>query len=332
VRVVLVVGTTRTAAVDGISAAGADPELRSHTPAADAEIVAFGRPVAAPATPVSPTGCPTPALVTRAVRELLGFDLLVVDAGLGAKTAAPTTVVGAEPGADVRAAEAVPAAGDVFAAARELGRELPDDELLVGESIPGGTTTALGVLAALGEPHGVSSSLPENPLALKREVVSAGLEESGLERGDAAGDPVAAVESMGGPVQAAVAGLAAGAVESGGTVTLAGGTQMVAAGALVRHAGVETPLGVATTPFVADDETADLRAAARSLGFDLAVTDPGFDRSTHVAAERFRLGEAKEGVGMGGALWLADREGVGMAAVRARTERLYESLVGEDGA
>ena len=66
-RLVLVAGTTRTAAIDGLSGAGADPEAMVHTPGADAEVVSYGRPVRAPVVPVSPSGTPTPEVVTRAV-------------------------------------------------------------------------------------------------------------------------------------------------------------------------------------------------------------------------------------------------------------------------
>jgi hypothetical protein len=51
------------------------------TPSADGEILAEGRPIRVPLSPVSPTGCPTPAVVTRAVRERFGFDPTIVDAG-----------------------------------------------------------------------------------------------------------------------------------------------------------------------------------------------------------------------------------------------------------
>lgn len=330
-RLVLAVGSTRTAAIDGISAAGASPDLRWHTPSADAEVVAYGRPVRAPVVPVSPAGCPTPAVVTRAVRDVIGFDLLVVDAGLSRTTAAPTVSVDAVPGGDVRDSAPVPAASATFDAAYELGRAIPDDEFLIGESIPGGTTTALGVLTALGECYGVSSSLAENPVGLKHEIVATGLDASRIETGDTAGDPCRALRLMGDPVLAVVAGFTVGASESGADVTLAGGTQMVAAAALARHAGVVAPIELATTTFVAEDETADLRAAAEELNLDLTVTDPGFDRSDHVAMARYLQGEAKEGVGMGGALALVDRAGGSMAHVRARVETIFEDLVGDNG-
>lgn len=330
-RFVLVAGTTRTAAIEGISAAGSDVDAMVHTPAADAELLAYGQPVRSPAVPVSPDGTVTPAMVTRTVREHVGFELLVLDAGLAVRTGAPTVTTGAEPGADVREPTAVPDAQSIYESARALATALPDEEIMIAESIPGGTTTALGVLRALGEPFGVSSSLPENPVALKRKVVQEGLERSGLAVGDAAGDPVAAVRAMGDPVLAAVAGFVEGAIRSGTAVTLAGGTQLVAAAALVRHAGVEWSLTLATTSFVADDETVALRDAARALDLELTVTDPELDETDHPALAGYRNGEVKEGVGMGGALWLAKSAGMGLTEVRGRTLERYESVVTDDG-
>lgn len=331
-RFVLAVGGTRTAGVEGISAAGANADLMAHTPSADAEIVEYGRPLGAPTVPVSPTGCPTPAVVTRAVRELLGFDASYLDAGLAAPTMAPAVDVGNGPGDDVRSRDPVPAAGDVFEAARRYGRALPDDEVVVAETIPGGTTTALGALTALGEEGTVSSSFPENPLGLKREVVEEALAASDLSPGEAAGDPLRAIRRVGDPVQAAVVGATVGCVERGAEVTLAGGTQMLAAAALVRHDGVDAPLSVATTSFVAGDDSADVRPLAAALDVDLVVTDPGFDAADHVSMERFVAGEAKEGVGMGGALALATRSEVSMAAVRDQVRTVYDRLLDGGGA
>jgi len=326
-RVLLSVGTTRTAAIEGISAAGSDADALRQTPSADAELIAYGEPISGFPVPTSPTGCPTPALVTRAVRDLVGFDLLVLDAGLAVPTAAPTVKVGSEPGADCREAEPVPGARSIYEAARELAAGLPDEELVVGESIPGGTTTALGVLRALGKPFGVSSSLPENPLSLKRQVVGAALDASDLDPGDAADDPVRTLRLMGDPVLAAVGGLIAGAAEAGTRVTLAGGTQLVAAAALARHAGIDQALTLATTPFLAEADDVDLGRATDRLGLELVVTDPGFDRREHPALSGFVRGEAKEGVGMGGALRLAERMEVPMADVRQRYIEIYEAVV-----
>lgn len=324
-RLLLVGGNTETARVDGISAAGAAPDLLAHTPAVDLELVEYGQSAGRP-VPVSPSGCPTPALMTRAARELLEIDLLAVDAGLAKKTRVPTVDLGGAVGADIREPTPVPPAEEIVTAGKRVGRELGDETVLIGETIPGGTTTALGVLSALGERASVSSSLPENPVTLKERVVRDGREASDLAEGDAAGSPIRAVEAMGDPVLAAIMGLTIGAVESGTAVILAGGTQLAAAGALVRHAGIDAPLSLATTIFVADDDTAAIHALAEQLNLDLSVTDPGFQRRDHRALNGYVAGEAKEGVGMGGMLARCWETDLSMEQLRTRIVGVYENI------
>jgi len=334
-RFVLAAGTTATAWIDGLSAVNADPDLLSHAPSADAELIEYGHLVRAPAVPTSPT----PAAVTRAVREQVGFETLVVDAGLAEPTGAPTVDVGANPGRDVREADPVPTAPGAWVAARDLGRALSDDELVIGETIPGGTATALGVCRALGvgeEPRSsgngeaavpISSSHPENTLALKRAVVDAAFEASDVDPGEAAYRPKLAVRFLGDPVLAVVAGLAAGALESGTEVVLGGGTRMLAVVALLRHAGVAAPLTVATTTYVADDATPS--PAADALDCDLVVTDPGFEGRDDALA-RYAAGEATAGAGMGGALLLAERAGA-LGRVADGTLEVVERLTESHG-
>lgn len=325
-KLVLVGGATRTARIEGITVAGASPDLLWHTPSADLEILEYGRPIKAPVAPVSPSGCPTPAVVTRAVRELVGFETLAIDAGLARPTATPTVKLADSPGGDVRAPTPVPEADRIVERAREFGRALPGP-IAIGETIPGGTTTALGVLTALGERPSVSSSLAENPLELKRRVVRKALDADGLAPGDAADNPVRALRAAGDPVLAAVTGLVMGAIEAGTVVTLAGGTQLAAVAALVRHAGVDVPLDLATTSFLAADSTADLEGLADTLDCTLSVTDPGFAGHDHPAMAAYARGEAKEGVGMGGALALAVRSGVAMDEVREQVCVVYDRLL-----
>jgi uncharacterized protein (TIGR00303 family) len=324
-RVLLAAGWTETARIEGLSAAGANPEAMTHTPGADAEVVAYGDVVRAPSVPVSPSGTPTPALVTRAARDVLGFDVTVVDAGLSEPTGAPSVSVGARAGADVRDADPVPTAPGAFHAARDLGRSLPDDHLVLAETVPGGTTTALGVLRALGEDVAVSSSLPANPIEQKREVVADALAASGLAPGDCEGDPREAVRRMGDPVLATLAGVATGALAAGKRVTLAGGTQLLAVAALCRHDGATGAMDAATTTYVADADDVAFRETARAFDCEPTVTDPGFDQA-HTGFGGYVDGEAKEGVGMGGALALAAEMG-DLAAVRDRAGELYDRLV-----
>jgi NaMN:DMB phosphoribosyltransferase len=322
-RFVLVAGTTGTARIEGLSAAGTDPDMWAHAPSADAELVEYGRPVRTDVVPTSPTGCPTPAAVTRAARERVGFETLVVDAGLAEPTGAPTVDVGAKPGRDVREADPVPTAPGAWMAARDLGRALPDDELVIGETIPGGTTTALAVCRALGVDAPVSSSRP----ALERSVIEAAFEASDVGPGGAAYHPELAVRFVGDPVLAVVAGLTAGALASGTEVILGGGARMLAAAALVRHAGVAEPLTVASTPAIADD--VDLTGAAADLDCTATVTDPGF-AGRDDALSRYAAGEATAGAGMGGALRLAARAGALDAVADATLDVVERAPVGHD--
>jgi uncharacterized protein (TIGR00303 family) len=304
----------------------------AYTPSADLEILAYGRPVLAPVVPVAPSGCPTPAVVTRAARELLGFETVAIDSGLARPTGAPTVGLGDDPGSDIRDAEPVSNAAAIYEGARSFGCALPREEIVIGETIPGGTTTALGVLAALGERETVSSSLSENPLSLKREVVADALTASDLSVGEAAGKPLRAIRAVGDPVLAAVFGLAVGALDAGIEVRLAGGTQMAAAGALVRHAGVEAPLALETTSFLARDGSSNVAALAADLDLALTVTDPGFDALDHPAAAAYVAGEAKEGIGMGGALATIERSSVSMADLREQVLTVYDRLLADEQA
>ncbi|WP_438267667.1 hypothetical protein [Halorussus limi] len=78
--------------------------------------------------------------------------------------------------------------------------------------------------------------------------------------------------------------------------------------------------------------TAEIAALATDLDLELTVTDPEFDRSDHPAMDAYVAGEAKEDVGMGGALALADRSDVSMAAVGDRVIDVYEPITDEEPA
>ncbi|MFC6906721.1 hypothetical protein [Halalkalicoccus tibetensis] len=105
---------------------------------------------------------------------------------------------------------------------------------------------------------------------------------------------------------------------------------MAAAAALVRHAGTAAPLSLATTSFIAADETANSRELADDFEVELTVTDPGFDTVSHPAMDAYVAGEAKEGVGMGGALALADAADIPMAAVHEKISTVYDRLVDKE--
>ncbi|HZT08732.1 MAG TPA: TIGR00303 family protein, partial [Chloroflexota bacterium] len=168
---ICVVASTDTALVPGISAAGASPELIPYTAAADAEVLAYGAARCIRGVPCNPAGPPGPAIIAREALELADIPRLVVSAGCHVLPDAPYVALGSEPGAHIGTGRAVPHARDLFDAGRALGRAqaAQSDYLVLAESVPGGTTTALALLLALGiaADGRVSSSLAGNPHALK---------------------------------------------------------------------------------------------------------------------------------------------------------------------
>ncbi|MGF3573593.1 MAG: nicotinate mononucleotide-dependent phosphoribosyltransferase CobT, partial [Candidatus Bathyarchaeia archaeon] len=184
---VCVIGTTETAKIPGISAAGKYPELTDYTPPADVELLLLGKCKCISGVPVTPEGIPTPALITMSALRLANMPALVVSGGLGINPYVPFLDVGGKPGGDVRIGKAVENVEEILWRAKIAGENLSRtaDYLLVGESIPGGTTTALGVLLAMGiDAKGkVSSSMPSNPHELKIKTVEEGLKASKIEFG-----------------------------------------------------------------------------------------------------------------------------------------------------
>src|SRR5205823_4392768 len=174
-----------------------------------------------------------PAIITIAALRLARIPFLVVDAGTRVRPQAPAVRLGETPGACITTGRAVPHADDLYQRGRLLGAQLAAcaDYLVLAESVPGGTTTALAVLLALGlDAAGrVSSSMASNAHALKETTARAGLQH--LASDEVARAPLRAVAAVGDPMQAAVAGLALGACRRV-PVLLAGGTQMAAVLAL----------------------------------------------------------------------------------------------------
>ena len=186
-------GTTETAKIRGISAAGAMPELTDYTPPADIELLLCGKCLCINGVPVTPDGIPTPALVTMSALKLADIPALAVNAGLRILPHVPFLELGAKPGRDIRTGKAIDNAEEVLQRAKLAGEAFSRavDYLVIGESIPGGTTTALGVLSAMGidAKEKVSSSMPENPHDLKVKTVAEGLKALKIGFGDFAKDP-----------------------------------------------------------------------------------------------------------------------------------------------
>ncbi len=324
----LVLGNTEISTIPGISVAGATPELTKLTPPADAEYLFHEKPLIIDAIPVTPEGHPTPAIITKAARELAGFPVLVVRGGTYLAPLVPHVHISDAVGRDFRKGPALPEFGEIIKRAKLLGEELGKssvEELVIGESTPGGTTTAQAVLWALGYDARTSSAAPNNPQSLKEEVIKAGFERVGIKPGDLRERPLEALKQFGDPMMAAVIGLSIGFRKS---VVLAGGTQMLAVAALLKALGEDMGrFMIATTKWVVKDESATFLETAREIGIVTYAADLDFSNSRFNGLRDYERGYVKEGVGAGGATWLAVKAGFSPEEVSKKVEELYERLM-----
>lgn len=295
----MVIANTMLSTIPGVSAAGFNPAATLMTPALDAGLILNGMPKDI-AIPLSPRGCATPATVTRAMFELCKINPLIINAGLAQPPAIPCIDVYGSAGKDPREGPAVPDANVLYERGVIIGKQLSDysDLLVLGESVPGGTTTALCVLRSLGYEVGVSSSYSSNPSSLKEEICR---EAAKRIAADGIKDPLDIVGYCGDPMMPVVAGIAKGYDQE---IVLSGGTQMLAVVALIKAIGNDMPPFV-TTEYVRADRSANIEKAAELVGATAWFVDPDFGNIGNAALARYCDGEVKEGAVISGALWLA---------------------------
>jgi uncharacterized protein (TIGR00303 family) len=295
-----ILANTMLSVVPGISGAGPTPEKTLLTPVLDAELIAYGTITSMPVRPNTPTGCPTTASITRAIMELTGLSPLFINGGLVHTPTVPCLDAYVSPGDDPRFGDAVPAAGELFKKGRSIGQFLGSvsDLLVLGECVPGGTTTSLCVLRGLGYDAFVSSSYRENPVQMKEEVWR--IAEGRIREGNISA-PLDIVRCCGDPMMAIAAGIAA---TYNGTLILAGGTQMLSVAAILKALDLPAPR-VATTCYVRYDPSANFAEVAGMIGVAVSYVDPGFGELGHSGLARYCIGEVKEGMGAGGAMLLA---------------------------
>jgi uncharacterized protein (TIGR00303 family) len=328
--------TTETGKIAGISAAGANPEITDYTPPADIELLLLGKCKCINGVPVTPEGIPTPALVTMSALKLADIPALPVNAGLRILPNVPYLELGGKPGRDIRTGKAVENAQEVLERAKLAGELLAKtaDYLVIGESIPGGTTTALGVMMAMGvDARGkVSSSMPGNPHDLKIKTVEAGLKALGIAFGALKADPLQAVSCVGDPMMPAFAGLVLGAAEKI-PVLMAGGTQMGAVLAVVNalNPKVLGNVAIGTTRWIIEDKTADLKGIVKQIAdVPILAADLDFSQTNHSGLKAYEQGVVKEGVGVGGstiAAMVKSKGAITKQTILQEVEKNYANLL-----
>ena len=301
------IATTETGKIPGLSAAGANPDFTDFTPPADAELLLLGKCKSIQGVPITPDGIPTPGLITTSALHLADIPVLVVNGGVKVKPQIPYVDIGGNSGRDIRTGDSVDNVEEVIERAKILGEQLAkvSDYLVIGESIPGGTTTALGVLSALGvNAEGkVSSTLPQNPHSLKEEVVRTGLKAAGEKFGSLKNNPIKAVSCVGDPMMPALAGLVIGGSRQT-PVLMAGGTQMTAVLAVINalEPNALCNVAVGTTRWVVKDKSSDICGIVRQFcEVPILAADLDFGSSKYPGLRIYETGLVKEGVGAGGA-------------------------------
>jgi uncharacterized protein (TIGR00303 family) len=306
---ICVISHTETSEIPGITIAGANSGLIKYTSAADSEFLYYGHCKCINNVPATPDGKPTPAIITRAALQLTDIPFLIVDSGSKIKPFIPYVSFGLDPGKNIRFGKAIDITHvrKAFDYGVLLGKQLAksNDLIVIGESIPGGTTTALGVLNALGvdAKFKLSSSMPENPHSLKNRIVTEGMKKAEIYFGGLKDDPFKAISLFGDPMIPSVAGLADGVISSNGRVMLAGGTQMSAVIAILKS--FQRSLGnicIGTTSYITGDRSSNLIDLVKSISKDVPVFASNLHmiESNKPGLQAFAKGFVKEGVGAGG--------------------------------
>ncbi len=322
----LVISYTATSEIPGVTVAGEHPDLIKYTGPADAEFIHYGHCKSISVIPMTPDGKPTPALLTKAALEAASIPSIVINAGSKISPKLPFVDMNLEYGKNISLEPAL--SQDDIRKAIEYGRIIgrflgaSTDCLVIGESIPGGTTTALGVLEGLGLKASVSSSMPNNPVSLKTDIVKNALKRI------QSNDPLGIAAEVGDPMIPTVAGILSTASEIT-NVLLAGGTQMAAVLCFAKSIGFDGKnTAIGTTSYIIDDKSANLADTVEQI-FDIPilVAKLKLGQSKISGLRAYAEGFVKEGAGAGGAsIACMLKTGIDAEKLLFLTEKEYQRI------
>jgi len=326
---ILALSNTKTANIPGITQAGIPGKLHL-TPTLDAEFLCTGQVFSLGEIAETPKGVPTPALMTRAVHTLspynhiellnLGLEISPKVEGFKIHDFQINPSENIAKGADIEAKE-------VFEKALAFGRTYAcqDDYIILGESVPSGTTTAMAT--ALGLKYDAqdyfSSSFKEVPSNIRETTLKLAL--SNLDTYDGIFEVLSKISDN---MLIFNAGFIIG-LNNRVKIVLAGGTQMACVLLIVnKMVGVitkrieTTNLALCTTKWVAQDKNSDIKALLELVDFEINAyySDFDFSNSNHPALKLYDQGEAKEGVGAGGALMYGFLNGLSQEEITQQVE------------
>ena len=321
---------TKTCEIPNISQAGI-PEKLYLTPTLDAEFLCTKEVRSLEDIAKTPKGVPTPALITRAIHELRAFtNIEILNLGLEILPAIKHFKIhnfAIKPSARIDDGAKIPAF-EIFQKGLEFAQnfQTSDDYVILAESIPAGTTTANATAKALGyECEGYFSSSYKNaPNDIKNQTI-----EKALKRVDLDGDLFEILSSVSDNMIIFNAGFILGSRANDLKIILAGGTQMAAVLLVVNsilrsmEGNIDSSnIALCTTKWINKDKNSNIKALLEQLDFPINAyaSDFDFSLSNQAALKLYDEGEAKEGVGCGGALCYASINGLTKEEVTKKIE------------
>jgi len=309
----LAASVTKTCEIEGITQAGIPGKI-PLTPTLDAEFIATQKLFSMPELAETPSGVPTPALITRAVENLNPFSTIeILDLGLEVKPQQTQLHnFNIEPSDSITKGAGIDAQ-TIFAKGMKFGRsyDLKGSYLILGESTPSGTTTATASALALGYEcrDDFSSSFLNVPNSVKNETIDAALalineDMSNFEKLSLVSDNMLL--------------FCAGFLLEASRrfhVVLAGGTQMAACLLIADRLREDVlmrlkseNITLATTQWVARDEHSNIKHILEQLSYTphAIYTEFSFADAEIPVLKMYDEGEAKEGVGAGACLAYAN--------------------------
>ena len=323
----LVISYTETSEIPGITIAGTNLDLIKFTAPADSEYLHYGTCKCIDSVPMTPDGKPTPAILTKVALESASIPHIVINAGSKILPDIPFFETGLDHGKNIQNEPALDRYYVLRAVeyGRIIGRTLGaiTDCLVIGESIPAGTTTAMAVLKGFDIDAKVSSSIPENPIELKNNVVNAALKRSKSK------DAYDVIANLGDPMIPLVAGML-GTASQTCKVLLAGGTQMAAVLALGHTTGYnENNIAIGTTSYIVNDDSANFLDMIKEIAdIPILIVNPKLEDSKIQGLRSYSDGFVKEGVGAGGAMISAIlKTGITSEKLLEKTEEEYQRVI-----
>lgn len=303
---------SNTCEIPNLSQAGIPGKLHL-TPTLDAEYLTLKEVRSLDNIATTPKGIPTPALITRAIHELKPFkNIEILNLGFETQPQIEHFKIHnfeLKPSGNITNNANINAF-EIFQKGVAFAQEYqPNGEYtILAETIPTGTTTATATAMALGYccENCFSSSYKNVPSSLKQEVL-----DKALSHTNPSMDVFEKLSCVSDNMIIFNAGFILGLQATEHKLILAGGTQMASVllvvNSILQTMGGEldtSKIALCTTKWIAQDSNSDIKAILEQLDFPINAYSAEFDfsNSKSEVLKLYDQGEAKEGVGAGGAL------------------------------